>query len=155
MQMINNLQPYVLALGLGVLAGCATTQPSTIHPEPREPLREVLRTETRRGNEATIEDIMRVLGVKQPMQIQFNLPDGYTTARFLDDDLSILVGIYAGTIDVRKREDGYFIEGYSRRYQNHDALRRVLQEADTNGDHIIPRSEVRALQRRLYEAYAQ
>ncbi|MBI2548992.1 hypothetical protein HYW21_06595 [Candidatus Woesearchaeota archaeon] len=150
---MNKLQPYALVLGLGAVPlGCATTPVITIHPQQTEAPMQTGAKE--RNIDVTIEEVMRVLGVRHLDHIQFNLPDGYKTLTSLDDDLGILTGIYAGTVDVRKTEDGYFIEGYSGISHHKGALSRVLQEADRNEDRIITRSEMRTLKMRLYEEYA-
>ena len=147
---MKKIQPYVLALGIGAsaLTGCATTQ---VANRPAQ--------QTEQREYAIIEEAMKVLGVRNPSMIQMNLPDGYKTSRFEDATLRILAGIYAGTVEVRKTvrktEKGYTANGSYSQFQHPDAMRKVLREADTNGDKIITKQESRDLAMRLYEENAK
>ena len=133
MTIMKKIAPYVLALGVGAsaLTGCATTQ------------------------YATIDEAMKVLGVRSPSMIEMNLPDGYKTSRFEDANLRTLAGIYAGTVEVKRTENRYTANGSYSQIQHPDAMRRVLREADTNKDKIITRQESRDLAMRLFEEIAK
>lgn len=146
MKIMKKIAPYVLALGVGAsaLTGCATTQ---IANKPAQ--------QTEQKKYATIDEAMKVLGVRSPNMIETNLPDGYKTSRFESPDLRTLAGIYAGTVEVKRTENGYITTGSYSEFQHPDAMRRVLQEADTNKDKIITRQELRDLEMRLYKENAK
>ncbi|MBS3116088.1 hypothetical protein J4421_00675 [Candidatus Woesearchaeota archaeon] len=142
---MNKIQSYALALGIGVsaLTGCATI-PRDNKPAPQTTQKEM-----------QLEEAMKVLDVRSLSMIQMNLPAGYKTSRFEDGILRTLAGIYAGTVGVKRTEEGYVAKGYYSQLQQPDAMRRVLREADTNDDKIITRQEARDLAVRLYEENAK
>jgi|TARA_B100001971_G_C17993435_1_gene433528 hypothetical protein len=146
MTIMKKIAPYVLALGVGAsaLTGCATTQMAN---RPAQ--------QTEQKEYATIDEAMEVLGARSPSMIQMNLPDGYKTSIFEDRNLRTLAGIYAGTVEVKRTGNGYTANGSYSQFQHPDAMRRVLKEADTNGDKIITRQESRDLAMRLYEENAK
>ncbi len=131
----------VLALGLNttILTGCATM------PIVNRPIEQ---TATKKY--ATIKEATEVLRVG-PGMIYLNLPDGYKASRLEEGNLKTLAGIYAGTVNVKKIEDGYVAEGSYSLSQNPDAMEKALKEADTNKDKIVTGKEVRDLAARLCE----
>ena len=66
-----------------------------------------------------------------------------------------LAGIYAGTVKVRRTERGYFIDGSYSQMLHPEALHRVLEDADVNGDKIITGKETNNLKDKMFVKYAQ
>ncbi|MFC1691064.1 hypothetical protein ACFL0W_02675 [Nanoarchaeota archaeon] len=104
--------------------------------------------------ELSLAEVVKILGVSDVSRIQF-LSEGYKTSKSLDGDVRDLAGIYAGTVRVKKTETGYVTEGFYSELRHPDALLTVSNEADTNGDKIITRDEIRALTIKVYEENAR
>lgn len=144
MSLNQKIQPYVLALGLGAaLNGCAAAT-----PDPQV--------------EKAIDESKKV-DKNSPEMIAFK--DGYTASAFESLPLTILAGIYAGQVRVRKTEEGYrpevnwfdfiYFADEEMEKARSEAMSRVLKEADTNRDKIITRGETKKLEERVYEKYAE
>lgn len=99
---------------------------------------------------ATIKEAAEVLKVGRG-EIDLNLLNGYKALRADEGNIRTLAGIYAGTVNVKRTEDGYVAEGSYSQSQHPSAMEKALKEADTNGDKIVTPQEVRDLAAKLYE----
>jgi hypothetical protein len=136
MTMMEKIAPYVIFLGMGTLAlnGCATSQMSNV---------------------AKIDEIKKALGVTRAQHIQLNLPDGYITSTFEDLRLRTIAGVYSETVELRRIGDECLPKGSYNEVLHPDAMRKVLREADTNGDKLITKQESMDLVKRVCEEYAK
>ena len=146
---MKGILPYAIAILFG--AGCATTG-TNIKPAQQIEVKEC----------ATMAEAMKVLGVTDPSMIQTNLPDGYKTlapsigARLSPHGtLTILAGIYAGTMEIRKTSDGYISMGTYSRSSHPEALKYVLGKADVNGDKVVTPKEISDMEAKVFKEYAK
>lgn len=131
--LMNKIQKCTLALGMGAsVLGCATQAPVQNN---------------------VINQAMDVLRISCPSQIQ-HLPGGYKTTRDTAATLRTLAGVYAGTVDLEKTEKGYSAKGIYNQIENPEALEKVLMKADTDGDYIITRDELKSLADIMYQKHA-
>jgi len=107
---------------------------------------------------ATYQEAKEALNVKHNGMIE-SLPNGYKTSRGIEMTVRELAGIYSGGVKVIKEEDEntvkYISTGTYSQFQDPKSYERVLEDADVNKDKIITRQEIRALQEKVYEKYAE
>ncbi|MEA3230108.1 MAG: hypothetical protein U9P44_04280 [archaeon] len=80
----------------------------------------------------------------------------YAIHRGLQDHLSIIAGVYAGTIKMKKQDmpGKYSFNGMpSNVYENPEAWDRTIRTADENGDQIITIQEVGNLLPKAYKTH--
>ena len=118
-----------LALGTGlvtILMGCS---PTRVPPKSEFELRRSL--------------------TKQTQMMDYKIKSN------LKHKLNTLAGIYAGTVDVYKMDNGYLTSGSYNQVKNPNALKEVLKDADVNPeDKIITSEEVENLEFRIYRRYS-
>lgn len=131
----------ILALGLSaaILTG-ATIMPTANRPTEQTPTKKY----------ATIKEAAEVLKVGRG-EIDLNLLNGYKALRADEGNIRTLAGIYAGTVNVKRTEDGYVTEGSYSQSRHPGSMEKVLKEADTNEDKIVTPQEVRDLAAELYK----
>lgn len=101
---------------------------------------------------ATFEDARKKLGLDTS---QIRSINGYKISRFSDPRLRTIAGIYAGTVKVKKTDNGYMANGVYSQFENPEAMERACKEADINGDFVITNKELRDLELNVYEKYAE
>jgi hypothetical protein len=104
---------------------------------------------------ATTTEAMKLLNITNRAMLDLNLPNGYITSKPIRSYLNVLAGIYSGTVQVTRTENGYSANGQYCEMQNPDALSRVLNEADTNHDKIITVQEITNLKNKIFEENAE
>ena len=134
MKITGKIQPYALALG--IWASFLTE--SAVGRDCKE--------------YATPQEAVNVL--KSPIETITGTINGYKTLKKTLRDLKNLSGIINGTIEVKKIDEKYKIEGdYNE--NNPDALQKILELADENCDKIITQQEARKLEDKLYKEYSK
>ena len=157
-------QKIARALTLGMLAstlstGCATIPTNTnITGSIDSTIKSAINCIQQGGDDGYMEYTKRkekakkLLGVNNSEYL-IPLRGGYLTTKGIDLDLRSFAALYAGTAKIRKVNNGYVIDGYYSEWTHPEALERVLRDADTNGDKIITRKELRDLERKVFKIY--
>lgn len=92
---------------------------------------------------ANIDRVKKELDIKNDALLERNLRNGYYSTRYGGMDLRTIAGIIAGTIKVRKTENGYKGEGTFSQYLQQDFLDKVCEIADTDDNKIVTDREAR------------
>ena len=134
----------VVVLAVFVFTGCATTRTAY------QPVQETKSSYQAKSKQyVTVQEAMNVLDVKSLRNVKSCL-DGYKTSKFEYAGLTVLAGIYAGTVEVWCIEKRYVAYGSYSLFQHPEAMQRVLREADINKDKIITKEERYSLAIKLY-----
>jgi hypothetical protein len=105
---------------------------------------------------------MKVLGESNPNMVE--VMDGdYITSERLRPDLTVIAGIYAGTVKVKKTVTkakgktcvNYKSEGEYSQFRHPEAMLKALADADTNKDKIITAQEIRELEAKVLDDYSK
>ena len=140
----KKILPLALLVMIGV-SGCATTGKMHLAKYPSE------------------KKAMRLLNVQDACMLEYmGYPNGeYITSTAGDGECRVLAGFYAGTVKAKK----YTFESNGKQYESvkmngsyseakhPEEMLKVLEEADTNKDHIVTLNEIQTLKKKVLDDY--
>ncbi|MFH0949294.1 MAG: hypothetical protein V1802_02295 [Candidatus Aenigmatarchaeota archaeon] len=90
-----------------------------------------------------------------PQDIGTFYNDGYKALHYADVYLNVIAGIYAGTSEVRRTDDGFLVIGDYKQSEHPEAMKKALEDADTDKNKEITSEEASKLAQILFEKIAK
>ncbi len=124
--------PKFFVVGFFGICGCASPEPYIY----------------REFHYAAEEEAMRSLGLENRVEVCW-LPEGYKTSWSEFGSLIYLAGISSGNFSVTFRDGKERVIPYYSVFENPEALKRVVEEADVNKDYILTSWEIARLRKEV------